>query len=93
MPLDETNRTTCTSPAPAGDPPARTAIDANGPSPGRTVAVTRWREAPFEVQVAWTVIDYHLVQRCRRCHPDGWCPRIAVARARILAWRRVRHLW
>ncbi|MDG4806772.1 hypothetical protein O7634_08400 [Micromonospora sp. WMMD1120] len=43
---------------------------------------------PFVVELSWTVVDYHRVQRCVRCHPDGWCPRAAVARARILAWRR-----
>jgi hypothetical protein len=49
-------------------------------------------EVPFFVQVAWFVLDAHTVKRCHRCSPDGWCPRVAVSRARLLAWRKVRNL-
>ncbi|MER5458070.1 MULTISPECIES: hypothetical protein [unclassified Micromonospora] len=48
---------------------------------------------PVEVELSWAVIDGHRIRRCLRCHADGWCPRVAVARARILAWRRVREPW
>ncbi|SCL15311.1 hypothetical protein GA0074694_1150 [Micromonospora inyonensis] len=57
------------------------------------MGVNERRDVPFLVQMSWAVLDYHRVQRCRRCHPDGWCPRVAVARARILAWRRVKDRW
>ncbi|MBY8870718.1 hypothetical protein K7640_02535 [Micromonospora sp. PLK6-60] len=49
-------------------------------------------EVPFLVQVAWFVLDDHTFKRCAWCHPDGWCPRVALSRAQILAWRRVRDL-
>ncbi|MEU6020879.1 hypothetical protein [Micromonospora sp. NPDC047134] len=32
------------------------------------------------------------IERCHRCYPDGWCPRVAVSRAWVLAWLRVRYL-
>ncbi|MEU2168299.1 hypothetical protein ACH47V_23755 [Micromonospora chersina] len=48
------------------------------------------REVPFLVEAAGTCIDFHRHSRCRRCHPTGWCPVLAAARARIVAWRRTR---
>ncbi|MEH1013393.1 hypothetical protein V6U90_09800 [Micromonospora sp. CPCC 206060] len=49
------------------------------------------REVPFEVQLAGYCLDFHVHNRCAKCGPDGWCPRVAVARARIIAWRRSRR--
>ncbi|GIJ28084.1 hypothetical protein Vqi01_32460 [Micromonospora qiuiae] len=54
--------------------------------------MTERPEMPFLVQVAWFILDDHRVKRCPRCHLDGWCPRVAVSRAQVLAWQQVRNL-
>ncbi|MBO4207124.1 hypothetical protein [Micromonospora echinofusca] len=45
-------------------------------------------EAPFVIQLAGYVLDFHQRNRCRRCGPDGWCPRVAMARAQLTVWRQ-----
>ncbi len=49
------------------------------------------KETPFVVQMAGYVLDFHVRNRCPKCR-DGWCPRVVLAQARIIAWRRRRRL-
>lgn len=47
------------------------------------------REALFVVLMAGYVLDFHQHNRCSKCL-DDWCPRVAMARARIIVWRQRR---
>lgn len=58
----------------------------------RRGAVDARSGVPLLVQSAWDCLDYHRHSRCGRCTEGSFCPMVEAARARIRAWRRLRHV-